>query len=184
MSRTFALRNELSAELERESDRGCAILAVCFLEECLRCVFASVLPHGEAAAKHFVPRGRLSVGVGSAHKLGLINNSLHETFKLLIEIRNTFAHGVPSELTFESPIIASKVKKLVIPDTSDLPEVHAFYSETSRRYYMFAVDNLFFTLEYIADHLKPLKAIELPVFKVFRDSDWPPNKSLERTREE
>jgi hypothetical protein len=35
MTNTFELRNELDAEFDKESDRGCAILTLCLLEEAL-----------------------------------------------------------------------------------------------------------------------------------------------------
>jgi hypothetical protein len=176
MSRTFALRNQLSAEPDRESDRGCAVLTICVLEECLRRVFSSILPLGKSAAKHFVPRGRLSLAADSAHKLGILNDSLHETFTLLIQIRNTFVHGLSSELTFNSAPIESKVRQLVLPDVSDVPELQAMLKANPRQHFMFAVDNLFFTLEFIANRLEPLKPLALPTFKVSKSHGLLPNK--------
>lgn len=158
MTNTFELRNELDAEFDKESDRGCAILTLCLLEEALSQVFAAFLPGGERHTRHFMPRGRLSVGIEHAHKLGLIGDANLATFKALLEIRNKFAHSILSDMSFTSDAIREKLLKLELPNLEAVPDVLEQLDSNPRQRFMIAVDNLFFTLSArngeLADPLK------------------------------
>jgi len=58
------------------------------------------------------------------------------------------------------------MRELSVPDVSGAPEVQELWMKSPRQRFMFAVQNLFFTLEYIADCIKPLTPLEVPVWKV------------------
>jgi hypothetical protein len=102
MEHVFELRNKLDATFDQESDRGCAILTVCLLESTISDLIGALLPDRFATAKQFMPRGRLSVGIANAYALGLIDDSLRDDLKALVEIRNIFAHRLLDGLSFES----------------------------------------------------------------------------------
>lgn len=115
-------RNLLNQEFNTESDRGCAILTVCLLEETLLSVFAKVLPAGKNSARDFMPPGRLSLGVSNAAALGLITEPEITNLKLILKIRNTFAHKLLDGLKFDSPQIKEYVLKLTLPNLDGLSE--------------------------------------------------------------
>nr|WP_152029933.1 hypothetical protein [Pseudomonas sp. LPH1] len=116
MDRDSEFKAKLFKEFHNESDRGCAVLTVCLLEETLLKVFSKVLPGGEASAKISMPRGRLSAGVGNAEALGLITEPHTTNIKLILKIRNIFAHKLMAGLTFESQEIKEQAIKLILPN--------------------------------------------------------------------
>lgn len=166
MTGMFAMRNQMNEEFSKESDRGCAILTVCLLEETLAQLFRKVLPGGESDAKHFMPRGRLAMGVGNAKALGLINEDMAANFKLVLEIRNTFAHKLLEGISFQSEEIRSKVNQLKLPAMDAVPEAKVDILDNSRKRYMMAVDLLFFTLEWMIGRAVPLPHREIPQWTV------------------
>lgn len=168
MTNTLDTRNRLNAELSKESDRGCAILSLCLLEESLAVLISALLPGGAADAKHFLPRGRLSTGIANAHKLGLIDNSTVATFKLLVEIRNIFAHGILTNVSFDTDSVRMKVSQLALPNTDSVPDVLAEVNANPRRRYMMAVDNVFFTLNEVKSSVRRLPRQQVPVLAVTR----------------
>lgn len=115
-------RNRLNQEFHTESDRGCAILTVCLIEEVLLSVFAKVLPAEKNSARDFMPPGRLSLGVSNAAALGLITEPEITNLKLILKIRNTFAHKLLDGLRFDSPQIKEYVLKLTLPNLDGLTE--------------------------------------------------------------
>lgn len=168
MPTTFDLRNRLEAEFVGESDRGCAILTVCLLEEALAHLVGSLLPGGLADARQFIPKGRLSLGISNAHRLGLIDDAAASTLRLLIEIRNQFAHGLLENVSFRSPHILEKVANLALPNLSDVPDVLAEIEADPRRRYMMAVDNMFFTLNELKNSVRRLSSMTPPTLSVTR----------------
>lgn len=168
MTKVFTLRNNLDEEFRNESDRGCAILTLCLLEEALASLFAAFIPGGERDARQFMPKGRLSAGIANAHKLGLISDSMSYNFRILVEIRNSFAHGILNGLTFETPGILEKVKKLGIPNLESVPDVLVAIENSPRERFMMAVDHLFFSLEWMIGRITRLPLQKLPDWKVTR----------------
>jgi len=156
----------MDAEFAKESDRGCAILMVCLLEETLAQLFSKVLPSGEQDAKHFMPRGRLSVGVGNAKALGLIDDDMAANFKLVLEIRNTFAHKLLEGISFQSEEVRSKVNQLRLPAMDSVPEAQAEILDNPRKRYTMAVDMLFFTLERMIGGAARLPHQDIPKWTV------------------
>jgi hypothetical protein len=108
MTYEIDFRNRLNQEFIAESERGCAILTVCLLEETLHDVFAKVLPKGKESARDFMPPGRLALGVRNAAALGLLSESELSNIKLILKIRNAFANKLLNGLKFDSP----EIKKL------------------------------------------------------------------------
>jgi len=171
---TFDMRARLDAEFEGESDRGCAITTVSLLEEGLAHLIGRLLPGGLDDARHFMPKGRLSVGISNAHKLGLIDDAVASTLKLIVAIRNEFAHGVLECVSFESPQIREKVARLALPNLEAVPDVCADVEAIPRKRFMMAVDNMFFTLNEIKNGVRPLPQLVPPTLSITRVSRPPP----------
>lgn len=81
---------------------------MCLLEECLAVLFSALLPGGIDDAKHFMPKGRLSLGITNAERLGLLDKRTADSFRLLVAIRNAFAHGILSSITFQKRVRSGK----------------------------------------------------------------------------
>ncbi len=109
-----------------------------------------------------MPKGRLSLGISNAHRLGLIDDHVASTLKLLIEIRNQFAHGILENVSFRSQHIFDKVAVLALPDLVEVPDVLAQIEADPRRRYMMAVDNMFFTLNEVKNCVRRLPRMTPP----------------------
>lgn len=168
MANTFEIRNRLDTEFEKESDRGCAILTLCVLEECLVELFAAFLPGGNHDARHFMPKGRLSAGIANAYMLGLIDESTRSNFKLLTDIRNMFAHGVLGGASFDSAAIRQKVGMLQLPDMESVPVFKTTLDSDPRRRFMMAADSLLFTLHWMAGKVLRISRVQNPTWKIMQ----------------
>jgi len=168
MTTTLDIRNRLDDEFSGESDRGCAILTLCLLEECLAVLFSALLPAGESDARYFMPKGRLSFGIANAHKLGLLDDTTAASFKLLVEIRNTFAHGILDNVSFQTESIRTKVNQLTLPNMESVPDVLAETNADPRRRFMMAVDNIFLTLNEIKNGVSRLERQRVPRLAITR----------------
>lgn len=65
----------------------------------------------------------MSQGIANARKLGLLTDGNVANFRLLLEIRNTFAHEVLSNISFQSDLIRAKVARLELPDLGAVPDL-------------------------------------------------------------
>lgn len=150
------LKNRLFAEFRSESDRGCAVLTVCLLEKALANVFAQVLPGREPAARIFMPRGRLSVGISNAKALGLIADPNTTNLGLILKIRNAFAHKLMDGRTFESTEIRSLSMMLILPNLDGLStDTRTRIENNSRERYMEVFGHEVANLERIAHVATP-----------------------------
>ena len=127
----------VALELHSESDRGCAVLLLCLLEDALKEMIVGFLVDGGAdRTNSLAPPGRLKVAIDNAVLLGLLSERQARTFQSLVKVRNKFAHGVMEGLTFDSPEIASAVKSIApavqLPDAQD----RELRSETIRKQFL------------------------------------------------
>lgn len=130
-------RNRIHKEFASESDRGCAILTVCFLEETLIKLFSKVLPDGDASVRTFMPRGRLSLGLETASALGFISEPNVSNIKRILKVRNIFAHKLMEGLTFESADIKNIVMNMTLPNLDHVSnETKLQIQNNSRERYM------------------------------------------------
>jgi len=161
-------KNRLFNEFDSESDRGCAVLTVCLLEETLVTVFASVLPGGGQAARNFIPRGRLSAGVENAEALGLISAPHTTNMRGILKIRNAFAHKLLDGLAFESPEIRAHVMQLTLPNLDGVSkETRDRFENVSRERYMHVFGQEIANLERLADVATTYTSYEpLPAYTV------------------
>jgi hypothetical protein len=99
--------------LASESDRGCAVLALCVLEDLARdAILRRIGVFGDKMLDRLCPRGAWGVTTESLHMLGII--SVHERVDLLllIKIRNEFAHRALEDLSFDTQHVASRIDQL------------------------------------------------------------------------
>lgn len=117
----------LSQEFRDESDRGCAVLVMCLLEEALRDYLLAFVVDPEMSIGRLMPKGGLGAGIESALLLGLLNKRQAKSFQTLANVRNKFAHGVFERLTFETPEIRSLILSCEPP--VPLPEGYDWASQ-------------------------------------------------------
>lgn len=162
------LKNRLFKEFRSESDRGCAVLSVCLLEEALAKVFAKVLPGGESAARNFMPRGRLSVGVGNAEALGLIAEPHTTNMRVILKIRNAFAHKLLDGLTFESPELRAQSMMMTLPNLDGVSaETRNRIEDISRERYMHVFGHEVANLERVTQVASPFPIYKsLPLYTI------------------
>jgi DNA-binding MltR family transcriptional regulator len=87
----------IGAELKKESDRGCALVAAAYLEneinELLGGFFVEQGARARAALFDFNgPVGTFSSKIKMSAALGLIPEEIHSSLDLIRKIRNEFAH--------------------------------------------------------------------------------------------
>lgn len=92
-------------ELHGESDRGCAVLMLCVLEDTLQELFKALVTEGTSKhrLRNLAPRGGWSKMLENAETLGLLSPRQCASFRTLVEVRNRFGHGAHLKLSFDSP---------------------------------------------------------------------------------
>ena len=113
----FDLMVKLTAELEKESDRGMALLAASYLEFLLgSLVITKMLVEPSEAQKMLLegpnaPLATFSSRIDMAYCLGLLNHDQKRDLNLIRKIRNVFAHEF-MRVSFDTPQIASRCNEL------------------------------------------------------------------------
>ena len=108
---------QIKAELGKESDRGCALVAAAYLEneltELLDGFFVDQAQKARDSLFDFNgPAGTFSAKIKLAYALGLISTDIQKSLDLVRGLRNEFAH-LHEPLTFAVPKIASRVVSLL-----------------------------------------------------------------------
>ena len=101
-------------EFDKETDRGLAIVAVCFLDNMLEKLIRAVYRKDPGVNKLFKDNQILQSfhnKVCIAYFSGLIPQALYYDLKLLGEIRNKFAHSVLETVNFSDAAIAQKIDR-------------------------------------------------------------------------
>ncbi len=96
-------------EFREESDRGCAVLVLCVLEEQLHGMFSAFLPDGDKRLHNFAPRGSYARSLENAESLGLLSPKQCACFKSLVAARNKFAHNAIERMSFDAEPIRAMV---------------------------------------------------------------------------
>src|SRR3990172_2102627 len=107
-------------DLQKETERGAAVVAGALLDDLLLQLLAAFLVDDEPALREllvnpYAPLSTFSSRIAAAYTLGLISREERGDLKLIKDIRNEFAHRRPGT-TFASPPVASMVAKLRTPD--------------------------------------------------------------------
>nr|WP_314872112.1 hypothetical protein [uncultured Pseudomonas sp.] len=109
--------SDLIDEFHDESDRGCAVIAACVLEEMLSKLIKARIPDcGSDELRNLAPPGRLSVAVANGFLLGVLGERNRQEFLKIIKIRNFFAHKPLAGLTFDHHDVSHLCSKLVLCD--------------------------------------------------------------------
>ena len=99
--------------LTEETDRGCALLAVSFLEQSIeKCLSKKLIGsknHKKLLFDFNGALGNFSNKLSIAYSIGLIKKIEFEELQRIRQIRNLFAHSF-EHLTFESKEISEKIK--------------------------------------------------------------------------
>jgi DNA-binding MltR family transcriptional regulator len=101
--------------LDLETDRGCALLAVSFLEVELKELLKKCLIQGPGVEKNIFsyngPLGTFSSKIEMSYFLGKISPEIRNELHLLRKIRNDFGHS-PEYLDFNNEAISDRCKAL------------------------------------------------------------------------
>jgi DNA-binding MltR family transcriptional regulator len=118
--------NLVIAEINKQSDRAAAVLAVSFLEDRLaELLQAWLVDEPKIIGKMFNgsgPFASFSAKIDIGLLLGILEKSRHRELHLLRDIRNTFAHGLEA-LTFETPRIRDQCENFSPPTFSEPPYI-------------------------------------------------------------
>lgn len=126
--------SRLATEFHEESDRGCAVLVMCVLEDCLRDMVRALVPDPAAKLGRLAPSGGIGATIEVAHVLGLLSKRQADSFRQLVAIRNRFAHSVMEGLMFDEPSVAKMVADIV-PAVA-LPGDASLDNDTPRGWYL------------------------------------------------
>ncbi|MFK3971145.1 hypothetical protein ACI2KS_10505 [Pseudomonas sp. NPDC087358] len=141
----FEIFSRFQMEFETESDRGCAVLTLCVLEEQLvRSMKRRLpdIPKKEAAQLYnFAPKGALSKSTVNAYLLGILTAEELKNFSLLINIRNEFAHKALTNLRFTNDLIKNFTRNIKVGST--FPKD----SNDGRAKFLIAAADLYFNME-------------------------------------
>jgi len=106
---------ELKGTLTEESDRGCALMAVSYIEIELGEFISSYFVRDDKLNKRlfsgFGPLSSFSSKIDIAYSIGLIPKLMHRDLHILRKIRNEFAHD-PGKFGFEKSAIGDKCREL------------------------------------------------------------------------
>ena len=108
----------LTEGLKGESERGCVVLAIAWIEDDLtrilkRYLLPSTRTH-ESSDELFGAQGYLgtfSAKIDIAYRLGLIRRPIHQCLHLCRRIRNDFAH-LSDNLSFSTPSVNDRVAEI------------------------------------------------------------------------
>ena len=132
-------------DLQGETDRGTAIVGAAVLEELLGHLIERSLIDDEAASREllanpYAPLGTFASRIAAAYCLGLIGDMERGDLKLIKNIRNRFAHGLPG-LCFDDKAISERCLKLQVPQM--VPKLGLEEcSRSPRKYFIDAVSML------------------------------------------
>ena len=104
----------LVSDLETETDRGVALLAVAFLDDVLDVLLRAGFVNDSEAVNRLIGPGRPLESFGSrahiAYCMGLLGADVYSDINFIREVRNDFAHRQPTN--FEQTDIRAKCNKL------------------------------------------------------------------------
>jgi mannitol operon repressor len=108
-------------ELNKESYRGCVMVACSYLDELLRRILLAFLVEVPTSADLVVgfnaPLGTMSTRTAAAYSLGLIHEREFKELEILRRVRNRFAHGV--HVSFDMQDVKALCQNLTMAARSD-----------------------------------------------------------------
>ena len=112
-------------EFDNQSDRGLAVLSVCFLDVMLESILERFFVQDETKTKFLFdpeqPLGTFSAKIKITHALGLISDRESKELNTIRKIRNKFAHLI-SSISFDNSTIKDRCQNLLVPDIMYSPK--------------------------------------------------------------
>ena len=112
-------------ELQKESDRGCVLLASAYLDECLKELLeANTIEDKEAFINLSSGSGGLatfSSRIDLSYLLGLISHETRRHLNIIRRIRNEFAHTMEI-ISFETQSVSNRCRNLRTDDFVNVPD--------------------------------------------------------------
>lgn len=144
--------SRLIDEFHDESDRGCAVIAMCVLEEMLLKLIKVRLPEcANDELRNIAPVGRLSAAVDNAFLIGGLGERNKKEFKQLIKIRNLFAHKPLEGLTFDNHDVVHLCSRLIMCDMFEELD-----NKTPRGRYIISVVMLYLSMHHEIQEISKL----------------------------
>ena len=108
----------VSAELRKESERGCVVLAFAWMDNQLTCNLRKyLLPSAQHAEKADEllgiggPIGDAATKINLCFRLGLLGSNTHKSLHMFRRLRNDFAH-LASNISFDNQTIKDRVRAI------------------------------------------------------------------------
>jgi len=123
----------ISVELEKQDDRGLAILSVAYIDHLLKDLLVSIMDSGEEESykllfdDNYAPLGSLGAKITLTYCLGEIDKDQRQDLRRLKDIRNLFAHQLLDISSFEDEIIQKECQKLKSAIIDGIPSNHRDY---------------------------------------------------------
>lgn len=115
--------NLIVSEIEEQSDRAAAILAVSFLEDRFTSLLKLWFADEPSVIRNMLgghgPLGTFAAKIDMGLLLGIIEKKRHTELHLIRKIRNEFAHGIEN-LTFDTNVIRAKCAAFSVPHQDDV----------------------------------------------------------------
>ena len=112
-------------EFDNQSDRGLAVLSVCFLDVMLESILERFFVQDETKTKFLFdpeqPLGTFSAKIKITHALGLISDRESKELNTIRKIRNKFAHLI-SSISFDNNSIKDRCQNLLVPNIMYSPK--------------------------------------------------------------
>lgn len=157
----------IGAELKKESDRGCALVAAAYLEnEINELLHRFFIKQGSKAREALFdfngPAGTFSSKIKMSAALGLIPEEIHKALDLIRKMRNEFAH-LHEPLDFESSKIKQQVQSLL--PSLDTPQ------ESTRDSFIMKIQSIAATIHLCIAHTFPRTIPEYEQVPICADAD-------------
>lgn len=139
--------------LQKESDRGCALVSVAFLDDVLRRLLLESLREGKTTKE--LLKGELATidsRMKMAYVLGHIDRNEYNNLKIICRIRNKFAHFY-DEIDFKEDKI-SKLCQELSPRTINAPNSEHYPIDNERYRFILAVVEYMNTIQLTTLSLK------------------------------
>jgi DNA-binding MltR family transcriptional regulator len=161
--------SSMLAELEKESDRGVALIGAAYLDEVLEQLLRAVLVDRKKHVDDLLgcerPLASFSARISMAYCLGLLDQDFYDDLQLIRKIRNDFAHR-HEPASFELPTVRDRCLQLrSIKRLPPLPPASG-WTPSPRNRFSLAINLLSINLESIAKDASRFEVPPEPVTSV------------------
>jgi hypothetical protein len=105
--------SDFNDAFQRESDRGCAVLVMCAVEEiCHEALERRLGVFAQRMLRQVAPPGAWEKLINSLELFGIASPKESAELDLMRRVRNKFAHQAEKDLTFDHPSVASLIDQM------------------------------------------------------------------------